>query len=193
MAEALAIKSEKLSSMTDEELLRFCHDNEHLRVERDSQGLIYIMAPTFTETGLYNNNISFELTLWNRRSALGYVFDSSTGFKLPNGSMRSPDASWISKQRWESLASTNKKGFAQICPDFVIELKSSSDSLDYLRDKMEDWLQNGCHLGWILDLEEKTCHVFRPNSAIILISFPSDIQADDVLPDFKLTWESIGF
>lgn len=174
-------------SFTEEEFFRFCQDNDNLRFERTADKQIIVMAPTGSETGLKNSDINFELALWNRRTKLGYVFDSNTGFTLPNMAVRSPDASWIRKDRWEKLEKLDQSRFAHICPDFVIELKSNSDELNYLKDKMKEWMENGCRLAWLICPQEETAFIYRPLAPIEEItSFNFKLSGEEVLPGFEL-------
>jgi Uma2 family endonuclease len=173
--------------MTDKEFFNFCIQNDGQRVERDENKQIFIMAPTASNTGAYNIDISTELNLWNRKNKSGKSFDSSTGFTLPDRSVRSPDASWIKLDRWNSLPEREKEKFAKICPDFVIELKSKSDSLKYLKAKMIKWIENGCRLAWLIDLQKKQTTVYRENGSIEIVEgFDKKLSGEKVLPGFEL-------
>ena len=175
-------------SMSDDEFFRFCHDNQPLRIERDHKKQIIIMSPTGSESGLINNEISRQLANWNKRMKLGKTFDSSTGFTLPDQSMRSPDASWILSERWNKLDRSEKKKFAPICPDFVIEVKSDSDSINYLKNKMvEVWVKNGVRLAWLIDPEKQVTYVYHEDGSEELVEgFQRKLSAEVVLPDFML-------
>lgn len=155
-----------LGKFTEEEFLNFCMDNRHLRIEKDAEGNIIIMSPTHSETGFFNSNILFELTLWNKKSKVGYVFDSSTGFTLPNKAVRSPDASLVLKDKWEALPKSEKKTFAHICPDFVIEIVSASDNLKQVQSKMTEWINQGASLGWLIDFDNQKAWVYSANGGI---------------------------
>lgn len=137
--------------MTKEEFFRFCQMNDTLRFERDSDQNIIVMSPTGSSTGNINFRILGYLFMWNEASRLGEAFDSSTGFALPNEAVRSPYVSWVKKQKWDSLAKNQKEQFAPVCPDFVIEIRSKSDGFKYLQDKMQEYLENGSDLGWLID------------------------------------------
>lgn len=150
----------------DDFFFALCQANETARLERDSNGNIILMPPTGSETGRYNADLSGEIWSWNRRKKLGYVFDSSTGFKLPNSAVRSPDVSWVSQERWEAISKTDKQGFAPLCPDFVVEIRSTSDDLKELKEKMEEYRDNGCRLGWLIDRAGKQVFIYRENGSI---------------------------
>lgn len=150
--------------LNDEEFFRFCQDNPELKFERTKNGDIIFMALTGGETGRLNTSLNFEIELWNRQARFGVVFDSSTGFRLPDSSIKSPDVAVVAAHRWESLAPEQRKKFVPICPDFVLELKSPSDSLKEAKQEMTEWIENGCRLAWLLDPENQTAHVYRPAS-----------------------------
>ncbi len=157
----ITIKMDKVS-FSDDEFFAFCQDNEMLNIERDEKLQIIIMPPTGTNSGSYNSEINYQIKVWNKKHKLGQVFDSSTGFTLPDNSVRSPDASWISKELWEGIPEEKKHKFAPICPEFVIELLSRTDTLKSLQDKMQDvWLKNGVKLGWLIDPKNKSCYVYQ--------------------------------
>lgn len=150
-----------LGRLTDEEFLYLCRDNPHLRMERNRKGNIEIMAPTSSETGFFNLNIATELAIWNRQTKRGYVFDSSTGFTLPNTSIRSPDVSFILKDKWEALSTLERNRFARICPDFVIEIVSGSDEFRHVQNKMNEWMSQGTTLGWLIDFQSKETLIYN--------------------------------
>ncbi|MBT1703148.1 Uma2 family endonuclease [Fulvivirgaceae bacterium PWU20] len=149
--------------MTDEEFFRFCSENPQLRIERNSSQQIIIMSPTTSLTGKYNTEILRQLSNWNIQQKAGEVFDSSTGFTLPDNSVYSPDASWVSKDKWHNLSEDEKNRFAPICPEFIIEVKSKTDHLPDLKAKMKAWLKNGALLGWLIDPVEEIVYVFKPD------------------------------
>ena len=184
--ETLVINTDAFE-MTEEQFFRFCVQNHDLRIERDYKKQLFIMSPTGGTTGSRNFSISFQLGKWNEKYKLGYAFDSSTGFTLPNNAMRSPDAAWIEKSKWETLPEKEKESFAHICPDFIIELKSKSDSLKNLQEKMEEWLSNGCLLGWLIDFENEIVFIYRQNDSLEKINFfDKKISGEDVLHGFEL-------
>ncbi len=149
--------------LTDEELLRFCAENDLLRIEREPNGELTVMSPTGTGMGEADSELNFQLRAWARETNSGAVFSSSTGFRLRDGSMRSPDASWMSWSRWNAVPPEQKKhGFAPVCPEFVIELRSPTDRLSDLEAKMGEWIRNGAELAWLIDPERQVVEVSRP-------------------------------
>lgn len=165
----------------------FCRMNDELNIERDEEGNIIVMSPTNTLSGFYENKLLFILELWNHTSNLGYTFSSSAGFTLPDGSMRSPDASFILKARFDTLSESEKNQFAHITPDFVAELRSKTDSLKKLQLKMESYIQNGVRLGWLIDLQGREVWIYRQNETIERVAFSiGKVSGEDVLPDFEL-------
>jgi|SRR6185312_3974779 len=183
----LPIKGDLSDSMTDKEFFDFCQQNDVWRIERDENKQIIIMPPTNANTGKRNSKLSFLLELWNSQKRTGICFDSSTGFTLPDGSVRSPDASWLAIEKWNGLSDHQKNQFAHICPDFVIELKSNTDNLKSLTSKMDKWIKNGCALAWLINPENKTVLIFRKNGSIEKIEgFQSTLSGEDILPGFEL-------
>ncbi len=178
--------------LNDEEFFRFCQDNPELKFERTKNGDIIFMALTGGETGRLNTSLNFEIELWNRQARSGVVFDSSTGFRLPDSSVKSPDVAVVAAHRWEILAPEQRKKFVPICPDFVLELKSPSDSLKEAKQKMTEWIENGCRLAWLLDPENQTAHVYRPASEPEEITgfTGRKLSGQDVLPGLEL---DLGF
>jgi len=166
--------------------------NDTLEFERDSHGNIILMSPTGSFTGNFNLRISGFLFLWNETFRLGEVFDSSTGFTLPNGAVRSPDVSWIRNERWNALSEKQQEGFAPVCPDFVIEIRSKSDDLKYLQNKMEEYISNGTSLGWLIDRFENKVYIYRPDHNIeVYDSLQVVLSGETVLPEFTLDLASI--
>ena len=185
--EILTLNTEAIKGFTDEQFFQFCVQNRDVRIERDRNKQIFIMPPTYSITGDRNAEIIFQLKLWNHKDNKGIVFDSSAGFTLPDGAMRSPDTAWISKERWEKASENDKKRFAHICPDFIIELRSETDHLKMLQDKMEEWIDNGCRLAWLIDFKEKKVYVYRNDKTVEIIdSFDNKISGEDVLSGFEL-------
>lgn len=172
--------------VTDEQFLQFVKANPELRLERTATGELKIMVPTGSESGSYNAELTTELSIWNRKQRTGKVFDSSSGFHLPNGAIRSPDAAWVAIDRWHALNPDQQKGFAPLCPDFVIELLSTTDTWAEIRAKMLEYTANGCRLGWLIDPNTKTVEIYRPDQAPRTVSFPVSLSGEDVLPDFEL-------
>jgi Uma2 family endonuclease len=161
--------------------------NRDLRLERTAQGELIVNPPTGWETGRRNWNIAGELYLWWRNAGEpGQAFDSSTGFILPNGATRSPDASWVSQERWQMLTPEQKGTFANICPDFVVELRSSSDSLKSLQGKMREYIDNGAKLGWLIDPQQRRVEIYRPGMVVEVLENPVELSGEVVLPGFVL-------
>ena len=174
-------------SVTQEQFEALAAVNPDLRLERTSPGELIVSPPTGWETGERNWSLSGELYLWWRNSGEpGKAFDSSTGFILPNGATRAPDASWISEERWQKLTPEQKTKFAQICPDFVVELRSDSDRLKPLEDKMKEYIENGTQLGWLLDPKSRRVEIYRPDSDVEVLENPTELSGEEVLPGFVL-------
>ncbi|MGI4875401.1 MAG: Uma2 family endonuclease [Janthinobacterium lividum] len=185
--ETITLKTPLLDRLTEEEFAQFCLDHRDLRIERNSSGHITIMPPVFTESGFTNNELSYQLTAWNRQRRAGRVGDSSTGYTLPGGAMLSPDASWVAEERWQALAPENRRRFAHICPDFVLELASSSDRLPDLLTKMHDWLAAGVRLAWLVVPSTETVHIFEPPHPPRLVQgFDQLLSGEPLLPGFAL-------
>ncbi|WP_184174414.1 Uma2 family endonuclease [Rhabdobacter roseus] len=187
----LPLKIRSVAGMTDDMFFDLCQANSQLLMERDKHGNIIVMAPTGSDTGNYNFELGFQLGLWNRETGLGYVFDSSAGFTLPDSAVRSPDVSWIVKDRWEALTDTERSRFAPICPDLVVEVRSASDSLPDLQRKMEAYRANGARLGWLIDRENKQVFVYRADGSIEIKKGTSlQISGEEVLPGLTV---EVGF
>lgn len=195
--DTLTLKTDMLpDSLGNELFFQFCVQHRNLRIERNQKKEIIIMAPTGSETGNYNSELNADLVYWNRKSKLGYVFDSSTGFTLPNGAVRSPDASWISKERWEVISDEDRKVFAPVCPDFVIEICSKTDVLKTLKEKMKEYVENGAKLGWLLDMKNRQTYIYNPkleganNDELTVVEevqgFDKKLFGGDVLVEFEL-------
>lgn len=180
------IKTNSIGGMTEEQFFRFCQENESINFERNAKGEIIILEPAGTYTGWFNINIATDLTIWNRKTNLGIVFDSNTGFTLPNGAVRSPDASFIKIDRWEKISIEDRKKFAHICPDFVIELLSESDRQRTLHKKMEEWLSNGCRLAWMINPYKKETTIYRQQREAEIRRIHEVLSGEDVLPGFTL-------
>ena len=186
--EPFVIKFKPLTELTDEQFEQFCALNDILRIERTSNGEIILMPPTHGFTGNRNAKINTQLGNWSERDGTGEYFDSSTGFKLPNGALRSPDASWISNSRLDALTVEQRSGFFDICPDFVIELRSGSDSLTMLLAKMQEYIDNGAKLGWLIDplANPKQAYIYRPQAQVETLDEPETVSAEPELPGFTL-------
>ncbi|GAA4053652.1 Uma2 family endonuclease [Hymenobacter glaciei] len=184
---AIILKSPVLARLTDEEFYQFCADNRDQRIERDANHQITIMPPTNSETGASNSEINYQLAYWNRQHQLGKTFDSSTGFTLSTGAMLSPDASWIASDNWNALSPEDRRGFARICPDFVVELLSPTDRLTDTMRKMEHWLEAGAKLGWLIAPGTESVYIFEPGQPVRpVVGFDQELVAGPVLPGFAL-------
>ncbi|AFY38166.1 protein of unknown function DUF820 [[Leptolyngbya] sp. PCC 7376] len=177
--------------MSQEEFYEFCLANRDLRIERTATGEVIVMPPAFSDTGNRNFNLAVQLGIWAEKDGTGLGFDSSAGFTLPNSAMRSPDASWMRKEKWEALSEEEKSSFAPVCPDFVIELRSKSDTLKGLQAKMEEYLKNGVALGWLIDRRNKTVYIYRPNQTPQILENPDVVNGDPELPNFQLPMAKI--
>lgn len=180
---ALDLHSVRLS---DEQFYQLCQDNEDLRLELTSEGELIIMAPTGGTTGVRNASIIAQLAMWARTDSTGLSFDSSTMFSLPNGAKRSPDAAWLRRERWDLLTEEERESFVPLCPDFVIELRSRTDSLKFLQEKMEEYIANGASLGFLIDPKSKQVYVYRPNRPCECFDNPQTVSGDPELPGFVL-------
>ena len=172
--------------VTHEQFQQIAAVNRDLRLERTATGELIIMAPTGSDTGYRNQDMSGQLWLWNRQTKLGVVFDSSSGFKLPNGADRSPDASWVKLERWQTLTPKEQEGFAPLCPDFVVELRSKSDNMEPLREKMREYIANGSCLGWLIDRKNHKVEIYRQNQDVEILDNSTTLSGEEVLPGFIL-------
>jgi Uma2 family endonuclease len=176
---------------TDDKFVEMVAANKDLRLELSAQGELSIMSPTGGETGDRNLELGGQVWFWNRQNGLGKAFDSSTGFKLPNGATRSPDVSWIKIERWNALTPEQRKRFLPLCPDFVIELVSESDDLADTQAKMREYIANGLRLGWLINPKNKQVEIYRPNQEIEVLQSPANLSGEDVLPGFILDLQPI--
>ena len=173
-------------SVTPEEFEQLCQDYSDLRLELTSTGELIVMPGTGFQTGVRNANLTYQLMAWAINDGSGLCADSSTIFALPNGARRMPDAAWIKREKLEHLTDKQAEGFAPVCPDFVVELRSPSDRLASLRDKMVEYLENGASLGWLIDPFERRVYIYRPNHEVILLDNPETVSGDPLLPGFTL-------
>jgi Uma2 family endonuclease len=182
--------------MDEEQFFEFCRLNRDWRIERSVEEDLEIMPPTGGETGNRNIELTTDVGVWARRDSSGVGFDSSTGFVLPNGAIRSPDASWVKRERLANLTAEQKQRFLPLCPDFVIELRSSSDPLPPIEAKLCEYVENGARLGWLIDPVERKVHVYRQDETVQVLENPEKVSGDPALPgfvlDLKPVWES-GF
>ncbi|MEN9216155.1 MAG: Uma2 family endonuclease [Gloeomargarita sp. HHBFW_bins_162] len=191
MNAAIPIQIPRTLHCTEEQFIELVKANPDLRWELTAQGEVIVMPPTGSETGNYNIGLGTDIELWNRQQKLGKTFDSSTGFRLPNGAIRSPDVAWIRNERWEQLTPEQRRQFAPICPDFVVELISPSDELATVQAKMQEYLENGCRLGWLINPETRTVEIYHPNSPTKIATFDTVLSGEDVLPGFTLDLRTI--
>ena len=182
----LELQMSPIWEMSADSFFDFCQLNSHLRIERNATGKLIIMSPAGSETGNRNFKLIQQLANWTDRDGSGIGFDSSAGFILPNGATRSPDASWIKLTRWNSLSAKQKAKFAPICPDFVVELRSPSDSLQLLKDKMQEYIDNGVSLGWLIDRPNRQIYIYTPNHKVQCLDNSKTISGDPLLSDFVL-------
>lgn len=180
-----------ISGITDEQFYNICRDNSDVKFELNAAGEILVVSPTGGETGIRNFDIIGQFWAWNNTYYLGYCFDSSTCFKLPNGANRSPDVAFIVKERWENLGSQEREIFPPIAPDFVLELMSPSDSLKDAQDKMEEYLNNGVKLGWLIDRKNRQVEIYRQGQEKQVLDYPESLSGEDILPEFILNFQAI--
>lgn len=172
--------------MSEEEFFHFCQANRELRIERDKDQNIIIMTPVGGESGYFESELIFALKQWNHSAGRGLVFSSSTGFRLPNGAVRSPDACWIARERWQSLSEADKKRFPPLTPDFVAEIRSESDRPEDLKAKMREYIEQGAHLAWLLDPVERGAYLYRRDGAVqSLAGWTQVLTGEEVLPGFR--------
>jgi Uma2 family endonuclease len=172
--------------LTDEQFYRLCEVNQQWQIERSAKGELLVMSPVGGVSGQREADLISLLWLWNRETQLGKVFSSSTIFRLPNGGDRSPDAAWIQLERWETLPLEQQEGFPPICPDFVIELRSRTDSLKPLQEKMQEYLDSGLKLGWLINFQQQEVEIYRRDRAVEVVKIPTRLSGEDVLPEFIL-------
>ncbi len=172
--------------LTDDEFFEFCQRTHDVRIERNAEGEILIMPPTGGATGNRNAGITAQLYLWAKRDGTGIAFDSSTGFRLPNKAVRSPDGAWVLRWRYDQLTNREKERFLPLCPDFAIELKSPSDRLSVVKQKMEEYIDNGMQLGWLIEPKARTVSIYRPHLPVEVRENPNALSADPTLPGFVL-------
>jgi Uma2 family endonuclease len=180
-----------LEKITDDEFENLCRRNPDLQIELTKEGELVIMPPTGGETGASNFSLIVEFGKWLEKDRNGVGFDSSTLFILPNGARRSPDLAWVKKEKWDALSEEEKKKFPPFCPDFVVELRSPSDLPGNLRAKMEEYIENGAALGWLIDPLERKVYVYRPNAEIEILENPESVSGEPELKDFTLNMAKI--
>jgi Uma2 family endonuclease len=173
--------------ISEEEYWEFClAHKEDLRIEMTKEGQMIIMMPVGSEGSHRNFNLTAAFGAWAQTDQTGLGFASSGGFRLPSKAKRSPDASWVKRERWEVLSPIERKKFAPLCPDFVVELRSETDRLNKLQAKMEEYIENGAQLGWLIDPIEKKIHVYRPGAPVEILDNPAEVSGEPLLPGFTL-------
>ena len=177
--------------MTEDQLLKLCSDNGDMRIELTAEKELIIMPPAFSETGWQELELALQVGTWAKQDGTGRAYGPTAGFTLPNGAVRSPDVSWILLSRWETMSDSERRGFAKVCPDFVIELRSESDSLREVQFKMSEYMENGSRLGWLIDPQNRRVHVYRPGQPVEILEEPTGVSADPVLPGFVLDLSAI--
>jgi Uma2 family endonuclease len=188
---AVVVKLAPLVRLDEEQLFEFCQLNRDLRIERDADGALVLMAPAGGASSARNLELCRQLANWAQRDGSGIAFDSSVGFLLPNGAMRSPDASWVRRERWDALSQDQREKFLPLCPDFAVELRSPSDRLSNLQRRLRELIHNGARLGWLIDPRRGSVHVYRPSEPVQTLLAPTSIAADPLLPGFVLDLRTI--
>jgi Uma2 family endonuclease len=188
---AVIVNLNPIIELTDEQFYQLCRANSDVQFERNAKGELIIMPPTGGGTGKRNIELAADLVIWNRQTRLGVCFDSSTCFRLPQGGDRSPDVSWILQSRWDSLTPDEQEKFPPICPDFVLELMSPSDNLKIAQEKMQEYLNNGIRLGWLINRRTQTVEIYRQGQAVEVLQSPTTLSGEDVLPGFALNLQLI--
>jgi len=187
----LEVQFDPVIQMDDDQFFEFCQINRELRIERTATGKVVIMSPAGGETGSRNAELTLALRSWAKRNKRGVAFDSSTGFILPNGATRSPDGAWVARERLTSLSPRQKQKFLPLCPDFVIELRSPTDEVADLQDKMQEYRANGAQLGWLLVPETHDVYIYRPDTEPEYLQDPDQISGEPIAPGFVLTLADI--
>jgi Uma2 family endonuclease len=189
--EALTVDFKSVIELTDEQFYQLCSSNPDVRFERNATGELIIMPPVGGESSNRNASLTAQIWVWNEQEKLGISFDSSCGFKLPNGAERSPDASWVKLSRWNALTSEQQTRFLPLSPDFVIELLSPSDSLKVTQKKMEEYQSNGVHLGWLINRKLRQVEIYRLGKEVEILDNPSSLSGEDVLAGFVLNLDAV--
>jgi len=181
---AIVLNLKPFVDLSDEQFYQLCQNHRDLKFERTVQGELVIVSPVGGEGGSHEADLIGDLVYWNRHTQLGKVFSSSTCFKLPNGATRSPDAAWIRWDRWQQLSPEQQKKFPPLCPDFVIELRSESDALEPLQQKMQEYINSGLRLGWLINPQARQVEIYRINQAKQVLNNPQQVDGEEVLPGF---------
>ncbi len=183
---ALTLNMSAVVQLSDDDFYNLCQANRDLKLERTAKGELVVMAPVGGEGGRQEADLIIDLGLWNHQTRLGVVFSSSTGFRLPNGANRSPDAAWVRKERWEALSQEQRRKFPPLAPDFVIELRSATDELEPLQVKMQEYMENGVRLGWLINPQQRQVEVYRQGQPKETLNSPNSLSGEDILPGFVL-------
>jgi Uma2 family endonuclease len=188
---AFTLNLNPLLKLTTEQFYQLCVENRDLKLELNAQGHPIVIPPTGGETGRSNASLILQIGLWNQQNQLGEVFDSSTGFTLPNGANRSPDVSWIEKSRWDALSKSEKEKFIPLYPNFVIEIMSPSDTLKEVREKMKEYMENGCLLGWLINRKKQEVEIYRLGREVEVLQSPQTMSGENVLPSLVVNLSQI--
>ena len=177
--------------LSDEQFETVCRKHPDLQFELSAKGELIIVPPTLPDTGWKNSDLNTDVTIWNRKAKTGIVFDSSTIFTFINGAKRSPDVAWVTREKWDSFSAEQKKKVSKITPDFVIELRSATDSIKSLQAKMREYIENGVRLGWLIDADRKKVYIYRGNGEVEILENPETLSGEDVLIGFELNVQEI--
>lgn len=188
---SLTVDFHSILTITDEQFYQLCLQNPEIKFERTVDRELIIMSPTGGGNGKRNSEILIELGIWNRQQKLGVIFDFSTGFILPNGSIRSPDIAWIPNYKWEQISLQEQERFISLCPDFIVKLRSQSDRLKPLQEKMVEYIENGTRLGWLINRKDRTVEIYRAGTEKEILYNPANLLGEDVLSNFVLNLELI--
>ncbi|MBS3026233.1 MAG: Uma2 family endonuclease [Dolichospermum sp. DET50] len=188
---AITVNLNPIIQLNENQFYQLCRENPEVKFERSADGKLLIISPTGGITGNKNAEISADFGMWNRQTKLGVCFDSSTCFKLPNGANRSPDVAWIQNDRWNSLTAEEQEKFPPIAPDFVLELMSPSDTLQETQAKMQEYINNGVKLGWLINRKMRQVEIYRLGKPIEILDFPQELSGEDILPGFILDMQII--
>jgi len=183
---SVVLNLEPIAHLSDEQFYQLCVANRDLSLEMSAAGELIIVPPVGGESGNQEAGLIADLEIWNRQTKLGKVFSSSTIFILPNGAKRSPDAAWVKLERWEALTPEQRKKFPPLVPDFAIELRSETDRLQPVQAKMQEYIENGLRLGWIINPQDSQVEIYRPSQAIEVVQMPVILSGEDILPGFEL-------
>ena len=180
-----------IDRISERDLEKICAENPDARLEINTEGQLIVMSPTGSESGKFNISLAAQVWNWNNQTKLGVAFDSSTGFKLANGAIRSPDVSWVTLAKWNSLTKQQQRKFAPIDPDFVIELMSPTDDLDELQNKMAEYMDCGVRLGWLINPDEKQVEIYRQQQEPEILDNPATLSGEDILPGLIVNLKDI--